>query len=335
MGKYKTNKEFVSEVCSFPQMLEAARFLGEGLGKLKKPRVLFIAGMGGSAVSGDLLAEYLKDQVDLPIYIIRSYSLPAFAKRGDLLIAVSYSGNTEETLSVLRAAEKKRLKIASITSGGKLKARAETKSYPLILLPQGFQPRSALPNILVAIIKVLERATIIKSKAKELEAAVKLICSLEKKWGYHIKKLARELKSKIPIIFSSNGTTAAIGYRYKTQFNENAKVTAHLAQFPELNHNEIVNLSYLKKGKHPFIALLLVAGNEHSRIKKRIKITCKLLSRNLGKIRKIEARGNSPLERMLSLIYFGDLLTLYLALEKRVDPQDVAVIEKLKEALRK
>lgn len=326
---------FLGQAEKFPQMIEEALSFGRDLKKIKKPGAVFIAGMGGSAISGDVAASYLRDQSTIPITVIRDYLLPASAKKGDLVICISYSGNTEETLDIFYAAKAKGIGLACITSGGKIKEEAEKNKLPLVLVPSGIQPRAALPYLFTVLLKVLEKAEVAPSQEKSFARAVYFLSGKKKEIDGKAQDAAKFLKGKIPIIFASAGITGAVGYRFKTQFNENSKVTCLLSIFPELDHNEIVNLSYLKKGSHNFALLILRDKEDHPRTKKRIEITKSLIAPNIGETREISSSGEDRLSRMLYLIFLGDLLTTYLAILEQRDPADVLIIEKLKKELKR
>jgi len=314
-------------------MLKAALAFSKELPKIKKPSAIYISGLGGSAIGGDLVKNYLRDKIAIPITVVRDYLLPSSIKKEDLLICVSYSGNTEEALSVFKSALEKGINIAIITSGGEIHRRALKEQIPTVVVPAGLAPRSALPYLLISLLKVLEKAEVLPLQDRAILEASKFLSARKKIYDTKAKRLAKKLIGKIPIIFSSVGTTEACGYRLKCQFNENSKATAHLCVFPELDHNEIVNLARLESAASLFL-LILKDEEDHERIKKRIKITKELIGKSIKESAEIRSEGEGRLCRMLSLVYFGDLVTYHLALAKKVDPREVYVIEKLKEALK-
>lgn len=325
-----------------PEMLVEAMELSRGasIPKIKKIRHIIISGMGGSAIAGNIAANLFSNSVKVPLYVNRDYQLPAFADRGTLFFALSYSGNTEETLSAVKEAAMRGAKIICAASGGKLKEVAEKNGYPLFLIPAGYQPRAALPYLLAPVLVSLERMGTAPSASEELNEAAELLQKLKEEYGMSrsvrsnpVKQLAKTLLSKIPLILAGCGTTEAAGLRLKTQFNENSKVTALFNVFPELDHNEIVNLSVLKREEHSFCALLLRDEKDSERLKKRMEVTKSLIGRQLGGVKEIYSRGKSQLARILSLVYFGDLLSVYLAILRGVDPTPVEVISRLKKEL--
>lgn len=331
-------------VAETPQMLLDAYELSSkvSLPRMRKINQIVVSGMGGSAIAGDIVSSLVSSKA---VYVNRDYKLPAWVgnttmvAKETLFFALSYSGDTEETLSAIKEAAQRGLKIICITSGGKLKEIAESSGYPLYLIPSGYQPRAALPYLLVPLLKSLEEIGIISGIKDGVDESATLLRKLTEEYGIAkplrsnlVKQLAKKLLWKIPIIFGTS-TTQAAGLRLKTQFSENSKVTALFNVFPELNHNEIVNLSVLKRGEHNFSALFLRDERDSERIKKRIEITKSLIGSQLGGVNEIWSNGKSSLARILSLIYFGDFLSVYLAILRGIDPTPVQVITRLKKEL--
>ncbi|MFA6548347.1 MAG: bifunctional phosphoglucose/phosphomannose isomerase [Candidatus Margulisiibacteriota bacterium] len=315
-------------IASMPEMLEeglANRCVG-ALPSIKKFKQIVVCGMGGSAIAGDIVA----GMVDVPLLVNRSYRLPAFVGKDTLVFALSYSGNTEETLSAVKEAEKKGAKIVCITSGGELKALAEKKQYPYFLVPDSFQPRAALPHLLGALlqgIRIDEGRAEAVSLLKKLRAEYKVDVPLR---ANPAKQLAKKVEGKIPVIFAVSGTTAAAGLRFKSQLSENGKMTSLLGLFPELDHNEIVSLSVLKRTEHDHMLIVLRDEDDTERIRKRIEITKSLLTKQLGGAYEIFAQGRSSLAKLLSLVYLTDFVSAYAAVNRQVDPTPVDIISRLK-----
>ncbi|MCX5726715.1 MAG: bifunctional phosphoglucose/phosphomannose isomerase [Candidatus Saganbacteria bacterium] len=327
-------------VSDFPEMLEAAKKtpIASELKDTKDIKEIIVAGMGGSAISGDIAGAVLSEKITLPFTVVRNYSLPKSAGAASLLFAVSYSGNTEETLSCVNEAGRKGIPVIAISSGGRLKEIAEAKKYTFIAVPAGLAPRAALPYLLVPILLILEKLGIASGIGEDIDESVRILKQLRQEHtkegrGNEVKQLAMKLLGKIPVIFASTGSTDAAGLRLKTQLNENSKVTALLSFFPELNHNEIVNLSILEKDKHSFSLVILRDEGDNERVKKRIEITKSLIGVQLGGVTDIRSSGKSKLARLLSLVYFGDFLSVYLAVLSGIDPMPVRVIDKLKKEL--
>lgn len=303
---------------------------------------IIISGMGGSAICGDIAADLYSDSLKMPLTVNRGYSFPKGISDKSLFIAISYSGETEETLTALKQAEASKMQIVCISSGGKLKGIARAQNYPFIELPQNYQPRAAFYIIFGALLNLLKKYSIIELPQKPIDEAVKVLEGLKIEIGQgkdgrtnKIKQIAQKIKDKAPIIFSTYGTTYACGVRLKSQLNENSKMPAFLSVLPESNHNEIVGYAALKKGAHEFAMILLRDDEENLRIKKRIEITKSLIGANLGGAIEIQSKGENRLARILSLAFTSDLLSCYVALYRGIDPTPVDIITKLKKELKR
>ena len=308
-----------------------------------------IAGMGGSAVSGDILLGLYAQQLKLPVEVKRGYALPAHVGEKSLVVVISYSGNTEEALQVLKSAEKQspeairkggKAKIAVITSGGKLAEIAEKKKYPKIMIPADLQPRAALGYLFFALQTIFESTGLISVTAKAKEETVKILNRLTEEYAPSVptiknkaKQLAQKLFRKIPLILGAEGITWAAAYRWKTQFNENSSGMAFCSLLPEMNHNEIVGLNNLVRTNNDFVLIVLRDDKDNERIKKRIEITKSILAPKLAGIVQIEAEGVSSLAKMFSLILMGDFVSTYLAVLTGVDPAEIDIITRLKKEL--
>ena len=332
--------DMLGAVARFPDMLEAAmKIKPEGqLPHLDMLESIVVVGMGGSAIGGDIVRMVMSDY---PVFVVRNYNLPKYINKNSLIFVVSYSGNTEETLSVFGQASAKGLPIIAVTSGGKLKQLSQVLNIPVMTVPSGTQPRAALPYLLAPVLLVLEKYGIISNIRDALQESIGLLKNLREKYTGSVplkknlaKQIADKLKDKIPVVFSSVESTEAAGLRFKDQLNENSKVTAVYDVFAELNHNQIVNLGELKKGQHHFSLLLLRDQGDHKRIQKRIDITRDLLKQSIADVFEIYSEGHSHLSRLLSLIYIGDYISVYLAILRRFDPSPVKTIEALKKQLR-
>lgn len=327
-----------------PDMLRDAWGLSEKVSplKIKNIRQIVISGMGGSAIAGNIVTNLLLGKARIPVYVNRGYKVPAFVGRETLFFALSYSGNTEETINALKEAAKHGANVVCVTSGGKLKDLAGSNGYQVYLIPSGYQPRAALPYLLAPILKSLGGLGMLPRIKEELSKAIDLLRRLKDEYGPReplrgnpVKQLAKKLCGKIPIIFGSMGATDAAALRFKTQFNENSKVTALFNVFPELNHNEIVNLSVLKREEHNFSLIFLRDEGDFELVQRRMEITKSLIGRQVGGVNEVWAHGKSLLSKILSLIYFGDFLSVYLAILRGIDPTPVEVITRLKKELRR
>lgn len=309
---------------NFPKQFKIGYQAAEKI-KLKKPKGICICGMGGSALPGNLLNIYLKEKnIALPFLVQRDYSLPNLVDKNWLIICISYSGNTEETLSCLKLAQKKNIALALITSNGSLKKIAENKNLPLALVPEGIQPRIALGYQFSALVGIMEKAGIVKNGKDILK--LKNIKPDEKK----AKQVARKLKGQIPIIYSSN-KLKALARIYKMSLNETAKTPAFWNYFPELNHNEMQGFRQKQKS---FYFLILEDKDDSKKIKKRMKITKNLLKKQGVKGEIIKLKGGDLLKRIFSGILFSYWSSYYLALLSNVDPEPVKLVEQFKKQMK-
>jgi glucose/mannose-6-phosphate isomerase len=306
----------------FPKQCREALGLPKGISASGKINNIVIAGMGGSAMGGDLLKIYLSN-TNIPVYVNRDYKVPNFVDENSLVFAVSYSGNTEETLSALNAAKEKKAQIIGITSGGKLAEECEK----VVNIPSGLQPRAAGGYLFFPMLGILHNTNIIRVKNDELNEMMGILKQTNK-FNEQGEELSKKLKEKIPIIYASEAL-GAIAFRWKTQINENAKMPAFYNVFSEMNHNEIAGY---KSMDHKFSVVMILDKNDNDRVKKRMNI-CKEIMEEYVEVEEVETQGESLLARMFSAIYLGDYVSYYMALWNRVDPSPVDIIEGMKKKL--
>ncbi|MBW2990038.1 bifunctional phosphoglucose/phosphomannose isomerase [Candidatus Woesearchaeota archaeon] len=307
----------------FPRQCREALALPEGIKAKGDVTSVVVCGMGGSAIGGDILKAYCSD-TKIPVLVNRDYKVPEYVDEYTLVFTVSYSGNTEETLSAFYDAKKKGAHIIAVTSGGKLSKEAEK----VIKIPSGLQPRAALGYLFFPMIGVLYNSNLIDVKNTDLNEMLGL---LEKKEEIKeiAEELARKIEGKTPLIYSSELLKTA-AYRWQTQINENAKYPAFHSAFSEMNHNEINSFRAMDRGR--FFAILLRDEKDNMKIKRRMDICKEIMERNIDTA-EVKIKGNSLLARMMYAIYAGDYTSYYLALRERVDPTPVEVIEWLKKQL--
>jgi glucose/mannose-6-phosphate isomerase len=289
---------------------------------------IVICGVGGSAVSGDLLKDLIKNRISIPIDVCRDYHLPDYVDEDTLTFCISYSGNTEETLSQFVDCVKRKSKIIGITSGGKLEEWCKRFNLPHVLIPTGYQPRSALPYLLFSMIECLQKLGVVNLQ-KEIDETIELLKKIKTD---SVKKLAFSMKDSNIVVYSSDEFSGAVK-RVKTQINENSKMPAKYDVFPELDHNEIVGYQNERLNKNSFI-LILRDKDEPEEIKTRIEITKDLIKDKVKGIEEIWAEGKSKLTRMMSLVFLGDVLSYELAVLNKVDPVEVESIVVLKRKLK-
>jgi glucose/mannose-6-phosphate isomerase len=316
------SQDMLKMIRDFPLQCREALNLPRGMSVSGKISNVVIMGMGGSAIGGDLLKAYLNDAT-VPIFVNRDYKAPSFVDKDSLVFAVSYSGNTEETLSAFRDAQEKKAKIIAITSGGRLADECEKT----IKIPMGLQPRAALGYLFFPMLGILHNTGIARVKNNELNETMEILRKADK-FNDEGEALAKKLKEKIPIIYASE-MLGAVAFRWKTQINENAKMPAFNNVFSEMNHNEINGYRGMDR---KFVAVFIRDAHDNERIKKRMDI-CKKIMENTVDVEEVQTRGESLLARIFSSIYLGDFVSYHLAMWNRVDPGPVQVIEELKRKL--
>lgn len=307
---------------------------------LEKPENVVILGMGGSAIGGDMVKSLLETTVPVPITVNRDYSLPAFVGKGSLVVASSYSGNTEETLTAAAEAQKRGAHIVALTTGGQLAEQAKANGWPLIQIPAGLSPRAAIGYSFVPLYVLMERVGLIPPVAAELAETAELLEKLKARYGADVpveenpaKQLAISLKGRLPLIYGSYGWTGTAAYRWKCQINENSKAPAVYNVFPELNHNETVGWEVPEEVTRQIGLVILRDREDNPRTKARIDITREIVEKRVSGVTELWSEGESPVARLFSLVYPGDFVSLYLALLYEVDPTPVKMIDLLKSRL--
>ncbi|HPN66957.1 MAG TPA: bifunctional phosphoglucose/phosphomannose isomerase [Candidatus Omnitrophota bacterium] len=268
----------------------------------------------------------------IPIYVSRDYTLPRFVGKDTLFLACSYSGDTEETLSSYAEAKEKGAKIIVITSGGKLEVLAKEDKVPVIYIPKGHPPRTALGYSFFCWLDVLYKLGFISDRARDAEEAIAVMKQARERNNY--EEIARALLGKYIIIYGANKHLDSVVLRWRGQIEENAKTLASTHVFPELNHNETVGWEGPKALLKDFIVVLLRDKSEHPRVAKRIEITKSMIEPGT-KVIELASKGECLLARMFSLIYAGDFVSYHLAILNGIDPTPVDRIAFLKKELSK
>jgi glucose/mannose-6-phosphate isomerase len=329
----------VDDILGLPDQLRDAlwRVESANLEPYDAPGGLVVAGMGGSAIGGLLAREALGDRASRPIVLARGYALPAWTTPDTMVLCSSYSGNTEETLAVYEAAGALGAERVVATTGGKLAEAARAERVPVIPLPGGFQPRAAVAYSLVVALEAAWLCGAGERLHAEIDVAAAHVEQIVEMWGPDApqdclaKELARGLHGTIPQIAGS-GLTSPIAYRWKTQINENAKLPCFCHELPELDHNEIVGWQGAGElGR--FSAVFLDDSDLHPRIRQRIELTRGLIEAEAAGTYRVESIGQNRIERLISLVLLGDLVSVYLAVLRDVDPTPVPTLERLKSAL--
>ena len=329
---------------TFPGQCEDALSIGEGTTVRSRYRRRYLnivfTGLGGSAIGGDAVKGYTAGEINVPVYVNRNYALPHFVNKDSLVFAVSYSGNTEETLSAYVDAKKRKANTIVVTSNGKMKDLALKNDETLIVLPKGYPPRCAFGYSFIPAVVMLAKLGLIKDKSKEIKSAAHLLRKLaarslmpEIRGRANISKtIARKIHGKFPVIYASSRLESVVT-RWRGQLAENAKTLSSSHLFPEMNHNEIVGWKNPAGVLNKFTAIMLKDGFELTRIKKRMDITAAILKKAGFDVLEVKSIGKTFLERMLALVYTGDFVSFYLSILCGQDPTPVDRITYLKRQL--
>ena len=336
---------------SLPSQLEASAGLA-GLDEIQPAEPgtarIVLCGMGGSAIAGDLVQPLLQaGKVSLTVW--RDYGLPHWVGPGDLVLCCSYSGNTEESLSGTVLAGKIGCARVAVTSGGQLAEMAARDHFPVVQLPGGLPPRASLGYGLGALVRVLDRLGFCSGSGGLIHAASEILRrhndlrrdpmdgaeapAEDGEGNISPGALAAIVAGKMPVIYTAGHEAHAIGVRFKAQINENSKMPALVVPFPELDHNDLVGWCLSPEQRERFVLMILRGSDDNDRISRRVAVTRELLWEEFADIHEIRSTGKTPLERVLSLVQYGDYLSCHLARLNGVDPVPVDRITKLKKAL--
>jgi len=306
-----------------------------------KPKNIVICGMGGSAIAGDYLYYLLKEELSIPVLVNRNYTLPSFVSETSLVICVSYSGNTEETISCFKNGLEKSSMIITISSGGMLKKLSSKIGIPHIKIREGIPPRSGLPLIYTALLTILEKLDFIGSMNADIEETIEILEKLSKEYNIEQKtevnlpkNIAYGLYNTTPI-FVGHTFLSPIAYRAKCELNENSKLLAISEVIPEQNHNGIVAWDNPTTSLNDVAVVLFRDKEESPSIKIRVEEFKKLVEKKTEKVLEVYPEGKSKLAKQISSTYLIDLVSIYLGILYEVDPSITPSIDVLKEVLRK
>jgi len=321
----------LDDVLGLPDQLGDARWRVESanLGEIEA-NGMAVCGMGGSGIGGALARGALGDRLSRPMRIVRDYELAPWARPDNLILCMSYSGNTEETLACFEGAEALGAPRVVATTGGALAEAAREAGVPVIGIPSGLQPRAAVGymfGIAAETAAAIEAATPIRT---EIDAAAAWLVEQRDALVERSAALAEQLAGTTPVMYGCD-LTVPVAYRWKTQMNENAKQHAFSHELPELDHNEIVG--WAPDGASAFSAVFLEDSDQHPRERERAELTAKLIEPAAAAVIRLETEGETRTARTLWGVMLGDLVSLHLAARRGVDPSPVAVIEKLKDQL--
>lgn len=298
-----------------------------------------VAGMGGSALAAGIVKSWLGGRMEVPFEVVRSYDLPGYVDSSTLVIASSYSGNTEETVNCLHEARDKFSQVAVIAAGGHLLDVAKHQSIAHVALPADLQPRMAMIYNLRGLVALLVNFGIVPiSTLEEVAYASEWLREATEKWlpavgteRNQAKQLALLAVGKTPVFYGGT-LTAPVAYKWKISWNENAKNVATWNEYPEVNHNEFIGWTSHPVEK-PFAVFDIISSFEHPRILKRFEVSDRLLSGMRPKATSVHLQGETPLEQLLWGCVLADFVSIYVAILNNVDPVPVVLIEKFKKEL--
>ncbi len=337
---------FLDAVRGLPEQLAAAH---EAAGEIHKDRFprgddvmnIVVMGMGGSGISGDVVAAAFNDELPVPINVLKQIRTPAYVGPQTLAFAVSYSGDTEETVSMATSAVEKGARLVAISRGGALQKLANDSGALHIPCPEGFLPRAAIGALVAPLLVALYRcdlapgahASLMQAQAQLARRRDKCQSSVEGD-ANPARELARKIGRTIPIVYGGGALGGVAAYRWKCDVNENAKAPAYWAQYPELDHNEICGWGQHGDVTRQLMTLIeLRHGFEHKRLSPLFDITREIVDECVYQVLSVEAEGESRLAQLLDLMYMGDWVSCYLALQNDVDPGPIDAIFALKSRL--
>ncbi|MBF25731.1 MAG: bifunctional phosphoglucose/phosphomannose isomerase [Flavobacteriales bacterium] len=331
-------KDYIKE---FPNHISDALSIAKSisLNEINNIQNIIILGQGGSAIGGVIVKNLLKEEIrDIPIIINQDYTLPNFVNNKTLVIASSYSGNTEETLSTLQQANNKNGKIFCIWSGGEMQNFAINNSIPYVIIPSGRAPRAMLCYSIIQILFVICKInkSILSKYFNQLENNLletrKYLISCQESIINISYKVASDIGNNMPFIYTySNYEGVAI--RFKQQLNENAKKHACYNLIPEMNHNEIV--PWIKKTSCVIPIFINPSNNQFDRNIKRMALTIKSIKKNVKSIVELKLNNSTYIQQYFYFLHLVDWISIRLAELDNVDPDNIELIDKLKKHLKK
>ena len=294
------------------------------------PKGVLILGMGGSGIGGAIASDILSRDSKIPVVANSDYLIPGWVSNDTLVLACSYSGNTEETIEAVNSAYEKGATIAVITSGGLLGSLAEKHNWPLVSMPGGQPPRSQFGRSFIGLAWTLKQFGCFSEKMySELEATSKSTEAALKSVSEKAESIADLVVGKSILMYSDTGV-GSIATRWRQQLNENSKLLVNTQMFPEMNHNELVGWD---SGNESDVVLIIRTPEDHTRTQFRMNV-CSEIFREFGAdVVIIDAEGDNQMQRLMYLIQLGDMLSLLLAERAGIDPVDITNIERLKAEL--
>ncbi|MDQ4069618.1 MAG: bifunctional phosphoglucose/phosphomannose isomerase [Actinomycetota bacterium] len=335
------SERMLEAALSMPQQVAAARDVARGLDGLpdrEEIEQVVMLGMGGSAIAGDVVMAAAGPYLPLPVLVFRSYHVPAFVDEGTLVFAISFSGDTEETVEAVTAAALQGARVVAVTRGGELAHLAESWGVPVVPVPVDIpQPRAALGALAVPPLVVLEDIGLFPGASFWVDAAIEQLTIRGDQLARPenvAEQLARRIGRTMPVIHGGGGLGAVAAQRWKTDVNENAKCPAFWNLQSELCHNEVSGWGqHGDLTRQMFTLVNLRHDFEHPQVMHRFKLTADLLEEVVSSVEEVRAEGEGELAQLLDLILVGDLTSLHMAFQEGIDPGPIPAQEHIKNAL--
>ena len=300
---------------------------------------VLVLGMGGSGVSGDLLTTVAGPFMPVPVVVVKGYEPPSYANESTLVFAMSFSGDTEETVDAVTTVALAGAPVVAVTRGGEIGRLADTWHAPVIPVADGIPaPRAGLGAMAIPPLIVLERLGLFPGAGEWIERAVEQLVRRRDSLlipGNEAEILARRIGRTVPLVYGGGGIGQVAAARWKTQVNENAKAPAFANTVPELCHNEIAGWGqHGDLTRQVFSLVNLRHEHEHPQVMKRFELVNRWTEEVMSDIHEVRAEGDGVLAQLLDLVTFGDFVSLHLAFQEGIDPGPVPVLDEIKAALR-
>jgi glucose/mannose-6-phosphate isomerase len=308
----------------------------DGLPEREQVENVVVIGMGGSGISGDVLLATAGAFLSVPAVVVKTYTVPGFVGEGSLVFAVSFSGETEETIEAASEAAVQGATVVAVTGGGELAKLATSWGAPIVRLPLDIpQPRAALGALAIPPLVILEQIGLFPGAGQWIELAVQ---QLKRRRDQLLAPdspaadVARRIEGTIPLIHSAGALGGAAAQRWKTQVNENANAPAFWAVQPELCHNEVQGWSQRRELTRQVLSLVMLRHDaEHPQIMRRFELVREVVQDAVASIQEVHAEGEGELAQLLDLVMFGDFVSLHLAANEGIDPGPVPTLSSIKQ----
>ena len=338
---------FLDAVGGLPEQLaDAHRSARDALDGISLPSAhdidnVAVLGMGGSGIAGDVLAAVANATLPVPVVVLKQIRTPRFIGPRTLAFAVSYSGDTDETLRMAAGAFDAGARVVAVSRGGELESMARARGAVHVPCPAGYLPRAALGALLAPLFVALERVGLLPDAGEWLDAAGRQLATRREKCRPEVeapanpaREIARRIGTTIPIVYGGGALGAVAAQRWKCDVNENAKAPAFWNAYPELDHNEICGWGQHGDVTRQLFTLVELRHDiEHEQVGRRFTLTRALIEETLAQVLEVRAEGEGRLAQVLDLMYVGDWASCYLALDHDVDPGPIDAIFQLKDAL--